>query len=164
MTAAIRPQTPMMAKPRRRSAPFCFLRISSMTAWRSDLADFLATACATSVLGDVVVWEGGQSLRSRRAEPGFAVAIRVRGVLERPAVGVRQRRQSYVGGSRDDEVVAVGAGLQPGDEMDRGGQLVGGGRGPEPGPVLGAAEQGTDHGLAGAVAEQVGGLGPDQGC
>ena len=46
MTTATRTQTPTIAKPRRRSAPFCSLRILSMTAWRSDFTVFgdLATA------------------------------------------------------------------------------------------------------------------------
>src|SRR6476620_2711994 len=42
-------QTPMMAKPRRRSAPRCSARILSMIAWRSD---FLGLATGFYLAGD----------------------------------------------------------------------------------------------------------------
>ncbi len=86
-------QTPMIAKPRRRSAPFCFLRISSMTAWRSDFTDFLATARITSRSGRGT---GAQSLRSRRGKPAIDGRRRVRRGGRRPV----RRRSSVPSSSR----------------------------------------------------------------
>jgi len=48
MSRAITTQTPTIANPRRRSAPFCLLRIWSIFAWRSDLADFAVLATGVS--------------------------------------------------------------------------------------------------------------------
>ena len=92
MSRAITTQTPTIANPRRRSAPFCLLRIWSIFAWRSDLA-VLATSGFLGVVVGRVEWVcRGQSLRSGRSEPETVCVRCVGGGLDRaPAEGERER-------------------------------------------------------------------------
>ena len=93
-----------MAKPRRFSAPFCFLRISSMTAWRSDLVDFLATATEYLGVDQEAVLDKVGLARARRGSlrSGWSDHCFLRtffgGFQEIPAVRERQRRQPGVRG------------------------------------------------------------------
>src|SRR4051812_21920234 len=101
MRTATTAHTPTIAKPRRRSAPFCFLRMSSMTARRLFWAAvFLATVSA--FLGAVGVEQVALSLRSRWAES--RKTVRLGG--QRPPERERQRPQHRLL-RRGDEQAAV---------------------------------------------------------
>src|SRR4051812_24857732 len=158
MSTATTAHTPTMAKPRRRSAPFCFLRMSSMTARRLfRAAVFLATVSA--FLGyRVGVVQVAESLRTRWSHPCKTAGLG----LHRPAEGERERpkHRQLAGGHQHRAAVPIRR--SAGQGRDRLDELLGRGGGPERRPVLGPTGQGTDDRLAGAVAEEVGSFGSDQ--
>ena len=146
-----------------------------MTAWRSDLAGFLATARLP------LLRAASSGAPARRGADGrvYGVAGRSRtrtgrvGRLGAGPAGVASQpwaNASAASGRGGRRAAArprapprgAGAASSPSTVRTRRRELAGRRRGSERGPVGRVAPQRADDGLAGAVPEQVGALGPDQ--
>ena len=151
-------QTPTIMNPRRFSAPFCFVRILSMTCWRSVLAGL-----ATDQLPGCLVGVEGRVYGLTGAEPDFGGVVCAN---RDPTVCKRDRdgRLSSSGLGPAAHRIAVSCGVRHAAQgRERRDQVVGGGRAAERRDVAGVAAERGEHGLPRSVAEHVGAVRPDDG-